>query len=179
MLLDPNNPIARLTEEDPRYKPEAYIFVFESLRYAQVKLGLGEELPPEDEESESSLWSESEEEDYSEEEADFDAEMEALEDGGEEETSSPARNAPKHLTGQELCEAIRLFAQEQFGLMAKCVLNSWGVHSTSDFGEIVYNLIKAGEMRKTPNDEREDFDDVYDFEEGLVKSFKITAPRKP
>ena len=178
-MLDPNNPIAKLTEEDPRYKPEAYIFVFESLRYAQVKLGLGEEIPAEeDDDDDPSPWSEVDD-DYSDEEAEFEAEMEALENAGEETSARASKNAPRHLTGQELCEAIRLFAQEQFGLMAKCVLNSWGVHTTSDFGEIVYNLIRAGEMRKTPNDQREDFDDVYDFEEGLVKSFKITAPRKP
>ncbi|MBM4091662.1 MAG: hypothetical protein FJ276_19875, partial [Planctomycetes bacterium] len=43
-----------------------------------------------------------------------------------------------HLTGQELCCAIRQYALDQFGLMAKVVLSRWGVRSTGDFGEIVY-----------------------------------------
>ena len=46
-----------------------------------------------------------------------------------------------HLTGQQLCEACRQYAQEMYGLMAKVVLKSWHVTTTRDFGEIVYNLI--------------------------------------
>ena len=42
------------------------------------------------------------------------------------------------MTGQQLCEAIRQYALEQYGLMAQCVLNSCGVYTTGDFGEIVY-----------------------------------------
>src|SRR5665213_376883 len=60
----------------------------------------------------------------------------------------------RHLTGQELCEAIRRYALEQYGHMAKCVLNSWGVRTTADFGEIVFNLIRVGEMRKTDSDRK-------------------------
>ena len=78
-----------------------------------------------------------------------------------------------HLTAQQLCEAIRGYAMDQYGYMAKIVLDSWGVHSTGDFGEIVYNLIEIKEMRKSEADRREDFDDVYDFEEAFVQRFEI------
>lgn len=84
----------------------------------------------------------------------------------------------RHVTGQELCEAIRLYAQDQFGYMAQCVLNSWGIYSTSDFGDIVYNLIRHGKMKKTENDRREDFDDVFDFERDMTGNYKITLPSK-
>jgi uncharacterized repeat protein (TIGR04138 family) len=77
------------------------------------------------------------------------------------------------VTGQELCEAIRRFALQQYGLMAKTVLESWGIRKTGDFGEIVFNLIRIGRMRKTPHDRREDFDDVYDFETAFRDEFKI------
>lgn len=80
----------------------------------------------------------------------------------------------RHLTGQELCEAIRSYALDQYGYMAIIVLNSWGVRETGDFGEIVFNMIRAGHMRKTPQDRREDFDDVFDFEKGLVEKFQIS-----
>ena len=73
----------------------------------------------------------------------------------------------RHVTGQELCYAIQRFAIDQYGLLARSVFKHWGVHSTSDFGEIVFNLIEIGQMRKTERDCREDFDDVYDFEEAL------------
>jgi uncharacterized repeat protein (TIGR04138 family) len=79
----------------------------------------------------------------------------------------------RHVTGQELCEAIRQFAQEQYGYMAKLVLSNWGMHSTRDFGEIVFNLIRIGRMRKTPHDRREDFDDVFDFDQAFCRQFRI------
>lgn len=82
----------------------------------------------------------------------------------------------RHLTGQELSEAIRLYALEQFGFMAKVVLNSWGLHVTGDFGEVVYNLIGIGLMKKSESDRREDFDDVFDFDTAFQKEFQITPP---
>jgi len=84
----------------------------------------------------------------------------------------------RHVTGQELCQAIRAFALEQFGYMAKLVLGNWGLHSTSDFGEIVFNLIRIGRMRKTPRDRREDFDHVYDFDCAFREEFRIVVPEK-
>lgn len=95
----------------------------------------------------------------------------------EEETEEGSgRETERHLTGQQLCEAIRLYALEQYGYMAKTVLNSWGVTKTGDFGEIVFNLIGIGQMRKTPDDRREDFDDVFDFDTDLQERFKISLP---
>ena len=92
----------------------------------------------------------------------------------EEPEEGGARETERHLSGRQLCEAIRQYALEQYGYMAKCVLNSWGVTSTGDFGEIVFNLIGIGQMRKTSEDRREDFNDVFDFDTGLKQSFKIT-----
>ena len=60
--------------------------------------------------------------------------------------------------------------------MAKTVLNNWGIGSTGDFGEIVFNLIRIGRMRKTPHDCREDFDEVYDFETAFQQQFRIVMP---
>jgi uncharacterized repeat protein (TIGR04138 family) len=71
----------------------------------------------------------------------------------------------KHLSGQELCEAIRQYALIQFGLMARIVLRHWGIESTSDFGDIVFCMIDAGIMRKSIEDRRYHFDDVYSFED--------------
>lgn len=94
-----------------------------------------------------------------------------------EALAEPDEQQPeRHVTGRELCEAIRCYAMEQYGYMAKTVLNSWGIHKTDDFGEIVFNLIRIGQMRKTPSDARVDFDNVYDFEAALKDSFKIAPP---
>jgi uncharacterized repeat protein (TIGR04138 family) len=79
----------------------------------------------------------------------------------------------RHLTGQQLCQAIREYAIEQYGYLAKTVLNSWGIYTTGDFGEIVYNLIRIKEMRKSKRDRREDFDDQYDFETAFAPRFEL------
>lgn len=137
-MLDPSHPIAELLRRDKRYHFDAYVFVFESLRFAQDVLGLGKQHGASDEPLD------------------------------EEEPE-------RHVTGPELCEAMRQYALEQYGYLAKNVLNHWGITSTGDFGEIVFNLIEIGQMRKTPDDRREDFDDVYEFSEALQHNFQITA----
>jgi uncharacterized repeat protein (TIGR04138 family) len=100
------------------------------------------------------------------------------EEGSQPEPETGGKRAERHLSGQELCEAIRRYALEQYGYLAKNVLNSWGVHNTRDFGNIVFNLIEIKQMKKTSQDRIEDFDDVFDFEEGLVRGFRITHPQK-
>jgi uncharacterized repeat protein (TIGR04138 family) len=135
--------IAELARQDRRYRFEAYAFVFEALGYAHQALGMG-------------------------------AAKKSGSAARKKSKSAAAEEEPEnHLTGQQLCEAIRLYALEQYGYMAKCVLNNWGVRTTGDFGEIVFNLIRIGEMRKTKDDRREDFDDVYDFETALRHDFRI------
>ena len=88
--------------------------------------------------------------------------------------SSASSRPVRHISGQELCLALKHLAHEKYGYLAKLVLANWGVHSTSDFGEIVYNLIRIGKMSKSAGDRREDFDNVYDFEQGLVQEYRIT-----
>jgi len=145
-MLDPSHPITQLLEEDQRYAFDAYVFLFEALQYAQNVLEMGAEFSAE-------------------------AAPEPTTEGEEEQTG-PTR----HVTGRELCEAIRSYALEQYGYMAKTVLNNWGIHGTGDFGEIVFNLVRIGQMRKTPSDTRVDFDDVYDFDVAFKREFKIAPP---
>ena len=92
--------------------------------------------------------------------------------GGEEVSES---GDARHLTGQQLCEACRLYAAEQYGYLSKVVLASWGLNSTSDFGELVYNLIRIQQMRKSDTDRREDFDDVYNFDEAFEPTFDLVT----
>ncbi len=70
---------------------------------------------------------------------------------------------PRHITGQEFCDGIRRYAIDQFGPLARTVLEYWGVHETLDFGKIVFALVEVGLMRKTEEDTLGDFTNVYDF----------------
>ncbi len=101
------------------------------------------------------------------------------EESAEDEMNDPFDvTSEQHLTGQQLCESIRHYAMQQYGYMAKIVLNQWGLKTTGDFGEIVYNLIRIGMMKRSDTDRREDFDNCYDFTEAFEQKFEITMPRE-
>lgn len=75
---------------------------------------------------------------------------------------------PRHVSGQELLEGIRLYAIREYGPLAKTVLNYWGIRTTEDFGRIVFLLVEIGLLRKQPEDRIEDFQNVYDFDEAFA-----------
>ena len=70
----------------------------------------------------------------------------------------------RHITGQELTHGLLLFAQKQFGPLARTVLNYWGITKTEDLGNIVYNMIDIGIMSKQPDDMIEHFNDIIDID---------------
>lgn len=80
---------------------------------------------------------------------------------------------PRHVSGPELCEGMRRLALEQFGFMAYDVWTSWGVRSTLDLGQLIFNLVEAKLLRATEEDKLEDFKDCFDIKKGLVEGFKF------
>jgi uncharacterized repeat protein (TIGR04138 family) len=74
---------------------------------------------------------------------------------------------PRHITGAELADAVRELALGCFGPLARTVLGHWGVHSTQDVGEIVFLLVDHGVLTKQESDSREDFEDLYSFEQAF------------
>lgn len=84
----------------------------------------------------------------------------------------------RHVTGQELCEGIRRHALEQFGFMAKTVFEGWGIHTTDDFGEIVYLLIRNKLMAKRESDSIGDFHNVYCFDTAFDDAFAFEKGEK-
>ncbi|MBU4312273.1 MAG: hypothetical protein KJ706_06120 [Candidatus Omnitrophica bacterium] len=79
-----------------------------------------------------------------------------------------------HVTGQELSDGIKDYALDQFGPMARLVLEHWGIKATDDFGEIVFNMINAGMLGKTEQDSKEDFKGRYDFKDAFDKGYHYT-----
>lgn len=148
-MTETERKVAELAREDRRYKYDAYRFVYEALHYAHTVLGLGAAKKS-------------------------DAGTRKKSRAASGEAQEPTES---HITGQQLCEAIRLYALDQYGYMAKAVLNNWGVYATSDVGEIVFNLIRIGEMKKTKDDRREHFDNVYDFDAALRQGYRIEPPK--
>ena len=83
-----------------------------------------------------------------------------------------------HVTGVELLMGMRAFALNQFGPMARTVLAEWGVTKCGHFGDLVFNLIEYNVFSKTDQDRREDFGEVYTFEEAFEVPFRPTASGK-
>jgi uncharacterized repeat protein (TIGR04138 family) len=84
-------------------------------------------------------------------------------------------SANRHVTGQQLCQGLREYALAKWGLMARAVLNRWGIGCTLDFGRIVFALIDAGFMSKTEQDTIEDFRNVFDFKTAFDADYRIES----
>ena len=84
-------------------------------------------------------------------------------DGNDHELAGNSR----HISGQELCLGLRDYAIERYGLLAPVVLRQWRITRTDDFGRMVFAMIDAGLMSKTPDDSIDDFRAVYDFDEAF------------
>ena len=78
-----------------------------------------------------------------------------------------------HVSGRELCEGLSEFALRQFGRLARTVLESWGIRSSEDIGEIVFSMVEVGLLRKTENDSRDDFAAALDFDEAFDRGFQL------
>jgi uncharacterized repeat protein (TIGR04138 family) len=74
------------------------------------------------------------------------------------------RKRIRHVSGGELLDGIRDLLVEQFGPMTLRVLDHWGIKSTEDFGNIVFNLVERRVLSKTDEDTIESFRNVYDLE---------------
>lgn len=83
----------------------------------------------------------------------------------------------RHISGKELCEAVRDLAAREYGLMAREVLEAWGIDSTETIGRIVFALVDAELMTKTEEDTLVDFDRVFNFEEAFAPPAILKAAR--
>lgn len=79
--------------------------------------------------------------------------------------------ARRHITGVELAHACRNLALERYGLTAKLVLDYWGISSTADIGDIVFTLVDLGFLLSQPQDTREEFVGVFDFDLAFERDY--------
>ncbi len=81
--------------------------------------------------------------------------------------------ASRHVSGQQLCEGIRDYALNSWGMMASAVLGRWNLRKTEDFGRIVFALVDNGHMQKTDDDTLDDFRNVYEFAVAFGRGYRI------
>lgn len=77
----------------------------------------------------------------------------------------------RHITGRELALACRDLALDRYGVMARVVLEEWGVKSTADLGDAVFALVDLGLLLSQPTDTREEFSDVFDFDRAFEREY--------
>ncbi|HLA91563.1 MAG TPA: Minf_1886 family protein [Gemmatimonadaceae bacterium] len=81
----------------------------------------------------------------------------------------------RHISGRELAEGCRDLALERYGVLARLVLEYWGITSTADLGDVVFTLVDLGLLLSQPTDSREDFAAVFDFEEVFDRDYPWNA----
>ena len=80
----------------------------------------------------------------------------------------------RHVSGRELCFGLRDFAIQQYGLLARTVLQRWQINCCEDFGCIIFAMVNAKILAKTDDDSIDDFNDVYDFDEGFSETLSLS-----
>ena len=77
----------------------------------------------------------------------------------------------RHISGRELSLACRDLALDRYGVMARVVLETWGVTSTADLGDAVFALVDLGLLMSQPTDTRDEFADVFDFDRAFEREY--------
>jgi len=72
--------------------------------------------------------------------------------------ATKVRNLTHNSMASQLIDACESFAKQTHGKDAKAQLKKWGIQTSGDIGDIVFDLIESGTLRKTTEEKREDFD---------------------
>jgi uncharacterized repeat protein (TIGR04138 family) len=79
----------------------------------------------------------------------------------------------RHVSGPELAWACRDLALERFGLLARTVLEHWGITSTADIGRVVFTLVDEELLATQASDREADFADVFRFPAAFDQSYAL------
>jgi len=85
----------------------------------------------------------------------------------------------RHVSVQQLLDGIRALAMQEFGPLARCVFESWGVYRTEDFGEIVFNLIHNNLLNQSEDDDKKGFQDGFSFRETFEQAYRPSLKIEP
>ncbi len=93
----------------------------------------------------------------------------------QEEKVRNKKATSRSINSKELAEGLREIFLEQYGPFAYTILDTLNIHTTEDFGALVFNLIEVNVFGKSEGDAPEDFIRLYDFTEAFVAPFDIKA----
>lgn len=82
----------------------------------------------------------------------------------------------RHINGPELLHGFVELGLAEYGPMALPVFETWGITSAEDVGTMVFLLIETGAFGRSQEDRVEDFRDVLDLREELLRPYRPTRP---
>lgn len=79
----------------------------------------------------------------------------------------------RHASGEDILDEFRETALDQYGPLAYTVLTEWGLSSTEDVGEMMFNLTEGRRVGRDDGDTPESFADGYDFKEAFEGPYRV------
>lgn len=73
-----------------------------------------------------------------------------------------------HMSSSDIMYEFKERALDQYGPMAYTVMSEWGLSSTEDIGEMMFNLVEFHRIRKDEDDRQDDFIGGFDFREAFL-----------
>jgi uncharacterized repeat protein (TIGR04138 family) len=89
---------------------------------------------------------------------------------------SQMRGSERHVSVEELLDAVKKYAREEFGPLARMVFEYNGIFSTQDIGEIVFIMVEAELLNSRDCDCKQDFADAFDFREAFEEGYEPEIP---
>ena len=80
-----------------------------------------------------------------------------------------------HINGEELLRGTCNLAVIEFGMMAATVFRQWGIRTTGDIGQIVFNLIHAELLSQSDRDNLDEFEDLFEIDKYLHDQFELSV----
>ena len=77
----------------------------------------------------------------------------------------------RHVKAAELLEGVCEHAKNRYGLLAYSVLERWGLKTTDDIGDAVFQLVNAHVLARQEDDSRDDFLGVFDLNRRLEDGY--------
>ncbi|MEK0431395.1 MAG: hypothetical protein RL139_1199 [Gemmatimonadota bacterium] len=85
----------------------------------------------------------------------------------------------RHLSGRELALGCRDLALERYGVLARSVLEHWGITDAATIGDVVFALVDVGLLSAQPGDSKTDFVGAFDFHAAFDRDYPWSAVPTP
>ena len=77
-----------------------------------------------------------------------------------------------HMSGEAILDEFKERVLDQYGPLSYDVLTEWGLSSTEDIGEMMFNLAESNRVKRDESDTPESFAGGYDFKETFLGPYQ-------